>query len=436
MRLLVIGGVAAGLSAASRARRLDPSLEIVVLEQGEVISYGACGLPYLVEGRVRTPDDLIVYTPEYFRRERNIAVRTGARVEAIRHGRREVVLAGGERVHYDRLVIATGARPSKARIAGADLPHVFHLHTMDDALRIMRFLDERRPRRAVVIGGGYLGIEAADTLRRRGLRVTLLEAGANLLRRDDPELTREIAGYMTRFGVSVRCNAPVSSIEPDRAGDVPCDMVVLSAGFLPNAELAADAGIERGRTGAIRVNDRMETNLPGIYAAGDCAEAHHLVTDRPAYIPLGTTANKQGRVAGANAAGGRERFAGVAGTAILSIFGTAFAITGLSTEQARREGFSPVAVRIRSRSRPRYFDGRPITVEIVADRGTRRLLGGSVTGEEGVPGRIDVIATALQARMKAEDFEALDLCYAPPFAPVWDPLLIAAQQLTKALERA
>ena len=211
---------------------------------------------------------------------------------------------------------------------------------------------------------------------------------------------------------------------------------VLSAGILPNAELAADAGIERGRTGAIRVNERMETNLPGVYAAGDCAEAHHLVTDRPAYIPLGTTANKQGRVAGANAAGGRERFPGVTGTAILGIFGSAFAITGLSAEQARREGFTPVSARIQGRTRPRYFDGRPTTVELVADGATRRLLGGTVTGEDGVPGRINVIAAALQARMKADDFEGLDLAYAPPFAPVWDPLLIAAQQLTKGLDRA
>lgn len=436
MRLVVIGGVAAGLSAAARARRLDASLEIVVLEQGDVISYGACGLPYLIEGRVRKPEQLIVYTPEYFQRERNIAVRTGARAEAIRHGRREVLLAGGERVRYDRLVIATGARPATARIAGADRPHVFTLHTMGDALGILRFLDERRPRAAVVIGAGYIGLEAADALRRRGLEVTVFEAGANVLRRDDPELTRQVVEHMARFGVDVRVNAPVSAIEPDSVGGVPCDMVVLSAGILPNAEMAADAGVERGRTGAIRVDERMETNLPGVFAAGDCAEAHHLVTERPAFIPLGTTANKQGRVAGANAAGARERFGGVTGTAIIAIFDRGFAVTGLSAEQARREGFTPVTARIEGRTHPRYFDGRPTTVELVADAATRRLIGGTVTGEEGAGGRINVIAAALAARMRAEDFEGLDLAYAPPFAPVWDPLLIAAQQLSKALGRA
>ena len=433
MRLVVIGGVAAGLSAASRARRLDASLEIVVLEKGDLISYGACGLPYLVEGRVRRPEELVVYTPEQFGRERNIAVRTGARVVSIAHPRREVVLAGGERVQYDRLVIATGARPSSGGIAGADLPHVFKLHTMEDALALMRFLEERHPRRAVVIGAGYIGLEVADALRRRGLEVTVLESGAHVLNRDDAALTGTVVKHLARFGVAVRTNAPVSAIEAGSVDGVPCDVVVLAAGIRPNAELAYEAGVERGRTGAIRVDERMETNLAGVYAAGDCAETQHLVTGRAAWIPLGTTANKMGRVAGANAAGARERFAGVVGTAIVSLFDTGFAFTGLGADEARREGFQPVAARIEARSRARYFDGRPTTVELVADRATRRLLGGTVIGEDGAAGRINTIAAALHARLRVEDFEGLDLAYAPPFAPVWDPLLIAARQLRKEL---
>lgn len=433
MRLVVIGGVAAGLSAASRARRLDASLEIVVLEQGSVVSYGACGLPYLVEGRVRRPDDLVVYTPEQLRHDRNIAVRTGARVASIAHGRREVALADGERVRYDRLVIATGARPSTAGIAGADLPHVFHLHTMADALALMRFLEAHRPRRAVVIGAGYIGLEAADALRRRGLAVTVLEAGADALNRHDAELTRDVNEHMARFGVTLRTNTRVSAIEPGRVDGEPCDLVVLAAGILPETALAFEAGVERGRTGAIRVDERMETNLRGVFAAGDCAEAMHRVTDRPVFLPLGTTANKMGRVAGANAAGFRARFAGVVGTAIVSVFDRAFAVTGLSAAQARREGFAPVCARITARSRASYFAGRPTTVELVADGASGRLLGGTVIGDDGAAGRINVIATALQARMRAEDFETLDLAYAPPFAPVWDPLLVAARQLVKQL---
>jgi len=426
MRLLVIGGVAAGLSAAARARRIDPSLEIVVLEKGPVVSYGACGLPYYLEGRVRRAEQLIVYTPEYFRKERAIAVRTGARVVSISHPRREVALDSGERVHYDRLVVATGARPRIADFEGAHLPHVFTLHTLDDAERLKAHLRDQQPKQAVVVGAGYIGLEAADALRRNGLAVTIVEQSAHVLGRSDAELTKAVRERLERFRVDLQLNTRVSDVARH-------ELAILATGLHPNAEIAAEAGVEIGRTGAIRVDEHMETNLPGVYAAGDCAEALHLVTGRPAYIPLGTTANKMGRVAGANAAGRRERFGGVVGTAIVNIFGMGVAFSGLSVDQARREGFSPVSARITAHSRPGYFDGQPITVELVADGGSRRLIGGSVWGEDGVEGRINVIATALHNRMRIEDLEQLDLAYAPPFATVWDPVLIAAQQLSGLL---
>ena len=424
MRLLVIGGVAAGLSAAARARRIDPSLEIVVLEKGADISYGACGLPYYLAGRVRRAEELTVHTPEYFQKERNIEVRTGARVVSISHPRREVALDNGERVHYDRLVIATGARPRTTGFEGAALPHVLTLHTLADAERLKAYLRDKQPKQAVVVGAGYIGLEMADALRRNGLAVTVVEQGEHVLGRGDAELTKAVRQRLERYRVELQLNTRLS----DLAGH---ELVILATGLRPNVELAAEAGVELGRTGAIRVDDRMETNLPGIYAAGDCAEAPHLVTGRPAYIPLGTTANKMGRVAGANAAGRRERFAGIVGTAIVNVFGMGVAFSGLSADQARREGFSPVSARIASHSRPGYFDGKPITLELVADAGTRRLLGGSVWGDDGVEGRINVIATALHNRMRVEDLEQLDLAYAPPFATVWDPVLIAAQQLSK-----
>jgi NADPH-dependent 2,4-dienoyl-CoA reductase/sulfur reductase-like enzyme len=433
MALVVIGGVAAGLSAAARARRVDPRLEIVVLEQGPAISYGACGLPYFVEGRVREVTDLIAHTPEYFRKERNIDVRTSARVTAISHPRREVALESGARVAYEKLVIATGARGGMPDLPGAQLPHVFTLHTLDDAGRMRRFLHERRPRSAVVVGAGYIGVEVADALRRNGLRVTILERSAHTLLRDDAGLTEAVRKQLERHGVELRTGVAVTAIEPDRVAGVPSDMVVLAAGFQPNVALAAAAGIEIGRSGAIRTDERMETNLRGVFAAGDCAEVTHLLTGRPTWIPLGTTANKTGRVAGACAAGARERFAGVVGTSIVGIFGMGFATTGFSVAQARAEGFSPVVARIEADSRPRYYQGVKTMVELVADRTTRRLVGGSVIGEDGAAGRINVIATALQTRMRVEEFEQLDLAYSPPFTPVWDPILIAAQQLLKEL---
>lgn len=412
---------------------MDPRLDIVVLEKGPVISYGACGLPYLVEGRVRNAGDLVVYTPEYFRRERKIDVRTGARAVAIAHARREVVLESGERVRYERLVIATGARCDTTGIAGAAQPHVFTLHTLSDAERLRGFITEKQPKSAVVVGAGYIGVEAADALRRHGLRVTVLERSPHALLRDDAELTASVRRTLEQHCVELRCGVDVTEVEADRAAGIPCDLVVLACGFRPNAAIASEAGVELGRSGAIRTDERMQTNLHGVYAAGDCAEVTHLVTGRPTYIPLGTTANKTGRVAGANAAGGRERFPGIVGTSIVGIFGVGFATTGLSAAQAKAEGFSPATARIEAHARPRYFQGTKTTVELVADRATGRLIGGSVIGEEGVAGRIDVIAAALHNRMRVEEFEQLDLAYSPPFTSVWDPLLIAAQQLLKEL---
>jgi NADPH-dependent 2,4-dienoyl-CoA reductase/sulfur reductase-like enzyme len=422
LRLLVIGGTAAGLSAAARARRLDPALEIVVLEKGEVVSFGACGLPYFVEGRVREPEQLTVYTPEYFRRERNITVRAGAEVVSIAHGRREVQLRSGERVHYDRLVISTGARP----VEPAARPNEFNLHTLADGKRLRQFLTEQQPRHATVIGAGYIGLEAATALRAHGVQVLLCDRNPHILHRDDPELTAAVCKHLEHFHVELRLGCTDGMPDTD-------ELVIRAQGLRPNVELAADGGIERGRTGAIRVDERMETNLPGVFAAGDCAETMHLVTGRPTWIPLGTTANKMGRVAGANAAGARERFPGIVGTAIVSVCGLAVGVTGLSAAQARAAGLQPVSARITSVDRPRYFFGKPITVELVADRTTSRLLGASIWGEEGVAGRLNVVATALHSRMRLEDFAGLDLCYAPPFAPVWDPVLVAAQQLQKSL---
>ncbi len=426
MRVVIIGGNAAGMSAAARARRLDPSIDITVLEKSERVSWGACGLSYYVEGQAPSLDSLVVHPPEYFRKERNIDVRTGAAVEAIQHSRRQVVLAGGERIGYDRLVIAAGARPDAARVRGAE--HAFTLSTMDDAKRLRACLEERRPRRAGIVGAGYLGLALAGTLRAHGAEVVVFEACREVLGRDDAALTEAVRAHLERCRVELRLATRVSD-----AGTTGCDIVVLATGFKPNVELALEAGIETGRTGAIRVSDRMETNVAAVYAAGDCAESTHIVTNRPVYIPLGTVANKAGRVAGANAAGRRERFPGVAGTTIVRVCGMGVAVTGLSEAQARREGFDPVAAHVTARGRAKYFFGSETTVQLVADRRTGQMLGGWVTGEQDVAGRVNVIAAALASRMKLEDFEQLDLAYTPPYGTVWDPLLIAAQQLRRAL---
>ena len=433
MRLVVIGGNAAGLSAAARARRLDRWLEIVVLEKGPVISYAACGLPYYIEGRVRRLEELQVASLEEFRTKRRIDVRIGAEVAAIRHASREVALAGGERIGYDKLVIATGARPVRSGVSGAEAPHVFTLQTFADAERLRTFLDENRPRRAAIIGAGYIGLEMADVLRTRGLRVAVFSADDRLLGSGNGTLRETLGRRLERFAVELHANRPVRSLGDLEVDGREPDLVLLAAGFRPNVELAAEAGVEIGRTGAIRVDERLETSLSGVYAAGDCAEAMHKITGRPAYIPLGTTANKMGRVAGANAAGRRERFPGVLGTSIVRVCGLGVGITGLAGEDARAEGFDAVSAKIEALERPEYFSGTRVTVELTADRRTGKLLGGLVMGERGVAHRTNVVATALEGGLGVDEFQMLDLAYAPPYARVWDPVLIAAQQLGKLL---
>jgi NADPH-dependent 2,4-dienoyl-CoA reductase/sulfur reductase-like enzyme len=422
---VVVGGVAAGLSAAARARRLDRELEIVVLEKGRRISYGACGLPYWFEGNVRSVDELVVYGADYFRRERNIEIRTECEVKAVRHVAREVVLANGERLHYDRLVWAGGARPAKRP---AD-PRLHVLHTDTDAEALMADLRARRPKTAAVAGAGYIGLEMVEALRTLGLQVTLYTAGAHVLRRRDDAVTRAVVERLARSRVKVELNTRIE--DPSQLSQ---DVIVWATGLQPNVELLADAGADLGRTGALRVSDRMETSIAGVYAAGDCCETTHLVTGRAVWMPLGTTANKMGRVAGANAAGRIERFPGIVGTSIVRVCGLAVGTVGLCAEGAKREGFQPVEAVIEARERPKYFRGRLVNVQLVADRGSRRLVGAAVWGDEGVVGRINTLAAALTARMKAEDLEHLDLAYAPPYATAMDPILIAAQQLLKKLD--
>ncbi len=425
MRLVVVGGVAAGMSAASRARRVDPGLDIVVLEKGGRISYGACGLPYLIEGRVRSVDELEAHSKEFFERQRDIRVRTGTEVVSVRHPAREVVLKSGERVHYDKLIWAAGARPA-GQVHGE---RVFALHTDVDGERLMRFLDQSRPATAAVVGGGYIGLEVATALRARGLKVVLYNARTDLLNREDAWLTQLLKDKLEHCGVEVHLNEAVG--EP--AG-LPFDMVLAATGLQPNVAVIGEAGAELGRTGALRVSDRQETSLGGVWAAGDCCEARHVVTGANVWVPLGTTANKMGRVAGANAAGKRERFEGIVGTSIVRAAGLSIAMTGLSAAQARREGLRPISVEITAMNRPDYFQPRRIWVQLVADSMNGRLLGGVVAGEEDVSGRINVLAAALHTRMNVSALEQLDLAYAPPYAPVTDPLLTAARQLSKLLD--
>ena len=443
-RLIVIGGVAAGMSAAAKAKRTQRDLEVLVCEKGSFISYAACGMPYFLAGDIADHRELIVRTPEQMVKQ-GIDVRLRHEVTAIDAEAGTVTVQAQDRgrdlsLDYDKLVIATGARSAWPSLEGSDLDGVFALRSLESGLALHRFLAEHKPKKAVILGGGYIGIEMAETFRRLGLQVTMVIRSGEVLRATvDDDIRELVKTELDHHGVEVIQDVPIS-FEGTRqlqavitaGGHRPCDVALLGLGAEPNVEIALAAGVLLGPSGAIATDASMRTNLPGIFAAGDCAEALHLVTGQPAYIPLGSTANKQGRVAGENAGGGQAVFGGIVGTMVLRCFGLTVATTGLTAASARDAGFQVQETTIRAKDISHYFPGaEDIHVRLVADADSGRLLGGQIAGKHGVAKRVDVLATALFNRMTVGQLRQLDLSYAPPFAPVWDPILVAANVAAK-----
>ena len=444
-RLLVVGGDAAGMSAALQARRLSPELEIVAVEKGRWTSYSACGIPYLSGGAVRSVDSLVAKKPEELRAQR-IDVRMGHEVVALdMDARRAEVhnITHGRTFHlgFDLLVVATGARPRRPHLAGIDLPHVHGVQTLDDATRLLDDAKRRRPATAVVIGGGYIGLEMAEAFTSRGMTVTVVEKGPEVLPGIDPDLGAHVARAMRGMGIDVRTGVDTTAVLDDRVetstGDIPADLVLLGTGVVPNSELGAAAGLATGERGALVVDRRQRAAHPshdGVWAAGDCCQSVHLVSGRPVYEPLGTVANKQGRVAGINLSGGYASFPGVLGTAVTRVCELEIGRTGLGEAEARQAGFEVAVTTIESTTMAGYLpESRPITVKMMAERGTGRLLGTQCVGGPGTAKRVDVVAAALAGRLTVEDVVGLDLSYAPPFSPVWDPLQSAARTLLSKL---
>jgi NADPH-dependent 2,4-dienoyl-CoA reductase/sulfur reductase-like enzyme len=437
-RLVVIGGDAGGMTAATQARRLRPDLDIVALERGHRTSYSACGIPYLVGGEVTSVDALVVRTPQQLREQHRIDVRLRHEAMAIDFDRREVEVRDHDhgrtvRLGFDHLMLGLGAVPRRPPIRGIDLPHVRGVQTLEDGERLLELADRGRCHEVVVIGGGYIGLEMAEAFLHRGCRVTVLERAPEVMGTLDTDMGRLVSDAMRRHGVDIRCGAAAEEITETHVrtagGDIAADVVVLGLGVDPNVGIARDAGIEIGVSGAIAVDRRQHTSAEGVWAAGDCCESHHLVSDRKVHVALGTHANKQARVAGTNIGGRYATFPGVVGTAVTKICDTEVARTGLSELEARAAGLDFHVARIESTTRSGYYPGtKPITVKLLAERRSGRVLGGQIVGQEGAAKRIDVIATALHARLDAEEMTALDLSYAPPFAPVWDPVLVAARK--------
>jgi NADPH-dependent 2,4-dienoyl-CoA reductase/sulfur reductase-like enzyme len=445
-RLVVIGGDAAGMSAAMQVRRRQPDREIVVVEKGRWTSYSACGIPYLVGGSVGDLDDLVARSPETFRDSHDIDVRLGHEARGIDLDAREVEAwdAAGERtvrIGFDALHVATGARPVRPDLPGIDRPMVHGVQTLDDAARLEAEVRDRDGHAVVVVGGGYIGLEMAEAFVLRGLDVTLVEAAPQLMPSLDADVAAPLVGALEDLGIDVRLETPLEAVEDGEvvAGGerIPADVVVLGLGVVPNADLAAEAGLAVGVKGAVRVDRRQRTSSGGVWAAGDCCESHHLVAGVPVHIALGTVANKQGRVAGINIAGGYATFPGALGTAVTRVCSIEIGRTGLSLGECARYGFTAVEASVEGATRAGYLPERKrITVKALAEVGTGRMLGAQIVGEEGTAKRIDVLATAIQAGMTADEVVELDLGYAPPFGPVWDPVHLVARGLLTELAAA
>ncbi len=445
-RVVVVGGDAAGMSAAGKVVRSGLA-DVTVYEREQTVSYAACGMPYHLDGRIPDAGALLVRSAEQFRSS-GIDVRLGWEVLSIDPdaGTLEARDPAGETIvdTFDRLLLATGASAVRPPIEGIDSANVFVFRRYLDLGLLADFLDRERPTAITVLGGGFIGIELAEVLTERGLAVTLVEMADTLMPGAfDPDVAGALADEMRRNGVDVKLSTRVGglTVEGDRvtgvttgAGSWSCDAVVLGAGVRPNGELAAAAGIEVDARGAIVVDELLRTSHPNVWAAGDCATTYDRVTGERTWVPLALSANRQGRIAGDNLTGGDTRSPGLVGTSLVKAFDLQLGRTGLTEQQAVAAGLDAVATTISAGDKAHYYPGsKPTTVKLVAERGTGRVLGAQIVGNDGVAGRTNVIATALHARLTVDDVADLDLGYAPPFAPVWDPVLVAATQLAKSV---
>ncbi len=446
MKFLIIGGDAAGMSAASRAKRLKPELSVTVLEQTPDVSYSACNMPYNVADPQRSMDDLVVRTADVFRDRQGIDLRTGHRAVKINPEARTVRVraddAGELTLPYDHLMIATGACPVKPDLPGGDLPGVMVLKQLADGRALKAYLKQSKVRHTVIIGMGYIALEMCEALRARGVGVEMVKPRPDLLPWMPRELATDIQAELEAHQVILHPGAKIQRIE--RAGrrlktvtadrSIETDMVLVAVGVRPNSELAADAGLALGPSGAIAVDHRLQTSDAAIYSGGDCADAFHVVTGQRTWVPLALRANRAGWAVADQICGKPVHLPGVAGTAVFKVFDQQVARTGLTLAETVKAGFDPRSVTITSGSRSHLYPGGfKVRVHMVGDKASGRLLGVQMVGKESVAHRINAAAVALHANMTVEQFVQCDLAYAPPFGGVWDPLLIAANQLIKAL---
>jgi len=446
MKFIIIGGDAAGMSAASKAKRHTANMDVTVLEQTDDVSYSACGMPYNIAEANRDIEDLVVRRAQVFREKQGINLLTGHRAESIDITEKTVsgITSAGDtfRFPYDNLLIATGGSPILPDISGIDLPGVMALKSLDDGRKIKAYITDNSVKKVVIIGMGYIGLEMAEALRSRSIDVDMVKPGPVFLPWMKKELSDIVKNELEENQVGLFPGHHLDKIETSgnhlklicSGQTLAADMVLVAIGIKPNSELAMDSGLEIGVKSAIAVNKQMQTSDDHIFAAGDCADAYHIVNGEKVWIPLALRANRAGWAVADNVCGKSTELPGIVGTAVFKVFDLEVARTGLTEAEAVDSGFDPVGVVIKSRSRAHAHAGSStITIHMIADRTTGRLLGTQMVGKEGVAHRINAIAVALHNHMTVETFSQTDLAYAPPFSPTWDPLLTTANQLIKKL---
>lgn len=450
MKIVIVGGVAAGAKAAAKSRRLLPDAEIDIYTQDTHVSYSACGLPYYIEGNFEDYRALLVRSPEEFAKS-GINVHLKHKVSKILPKTKQVLVENLDSpecslVSYDKLILAIGARPFIPNIKHIALNNVFTLRTIEDGIAIRQKVESSQ--KAVIIGGGYIGIELLESCVKQGLHTTLIERNDSIMPMFDSDMSELIKTQLMsindgKFEIitsdnvteMVGDNNGVTSVRTASGRDIETDLVILCAGVVPNVEIAIDAGIALGETGAIKVTKRMETNIKDIYACGDCIEVNHLISNTPVWVPLGSNANKEGRCAAMNACGFDDEFPGVLASAVTRCMKLTMSMTGLTETQAQKLGYETVSATVTKYDKVGYMpDANNITLKIIADKKTKRLLGGQGVGAGDADKRINTLATALIAKLTVEDFYNNDLTYSPPFSPTIDPLLNAAQLLLSKLE--
>lgn len=442
--LVIIGGDAAGMTAASKVRREQPDRKIIVFEKSAHTSYSACGIPYFISQIVETYQELIVRTPEEFRTQYNIDVRTMHKALEVDTAKKRVrVLDKTAQLElwqdYDQLMIATGGKAFCPDVSEYPQVGVFGISTLKSGIKLEAYLEEYRPRTAVIIGGGYIGLEMAEALLIRGLSVSLINRSGQVMNTLDTDMGELVSEAMRKLGVTLYLNEEFVNFESENnklkavvtnKRTITTDIVVLGMGITPNTGFLKGSGISLAKKGAIMVDDRMQTNIADVYAAGDCIEVLNMVSGQHMHIALGTVANKTGLVAGTNLAGGNASFPGVVGTAVCKVCTYEVARTGLQEKDLDKLKIDYVSTKIESKTRAGYYPGsKGITVKLIAEKGTGRLLGGQIIGEEDAAKRVDVLAAALTHNLTLQNIIDLDLSYAPPFSLVWDPVQAAARKL-------